>query len=78
MKNNHNFMTMNQVHSVNKRNAKNFVVTRCNTELAKSNFYYKSPLLFNGLPDEIMSINSLSVLKKRLKEYFYNKGLWYI
>lgn len=70
--------TSDMNHSYGTRSRTNYVVQKCRTEKAKSNFFVRSFRLYNDIPNDIKQIYSLKLFKKRYKEFLYeqNKESW--
>ena len=71
IKNNVELRVSSDVHDHFTRNRENFVIKRCHFVLTAQNFYIRAFDYFNNLPQNIKDFNSLSLIKSRLKEYYY-------
>ena len=44
----------------------------CNRTYAERSFSYMAPRLYNRLPVDLKSVNSVELFKSKLKNYFFN------
>lgn len=66
-------VTANQIHQFHTRYREDFVIKSCNTVLSSQNFFIRGFNLYNSLPQEIKRFNSLSIVKNRIREHFFQK-----
>ena len=71
LKNNVEIQLVNQVNRHQLRSRNNFVTPFCHTQLGGQNFYVRALSKFNALPPMIKNTFTLSLFKRRTKEYFY-------
>jgi hypothetical protein len=64
--------TVNQRHDFPTRSRHNFIVDFSRTSLATQDFFIHGLNSFNSLPQEIKQIFSISIVKQRLKEHFFD------
>ena len=69
------FNSENSVHSYFTRNNRNVRTPFQRLSLCQNSFYYKLPIFWNSLPNNIKSIESYSRFKKELKSYLLAKYL---
>lgn len=73
LRNNFNFSSNFQLTGVSTRSSGLLRLPEFGTTGAKKSIFYHGISLYNCLPTEIKSINSLSIFKRRLSEYVFNK-----
>jgi hypothetical protein len=62
--------TVNQRHEFPTRTRDNFIVDQCRLQLCTQDFFIHALRAYNSLPLDIKQINSLNVMKNRLKEHY--------
>ena len=67
------FCTNNTVHNYNTQNNDNFLLWAVKTNLVQNSLRHQFPLIWNTIPKDIRSCNSLSLFKRSLKKYFIAK-----
>ena len=70
-KNNIMVRTLGQIHNFNTRNRANFNVETTNTQLGSQNFYIRSLVSYNKLPNPIRNSRSIGTFKSKLKEFIF-------
>ena len=66
------FLSKNQVHRYNTRNAKEFYIVTSRTNLPQFSIKYQWPILYNNLPNSIVNSVSFSSFTKKLKNNFFS------
>jgi len=72
LKNNVNISNVSDMHNYPTRSRLNFIIPFRRTDLCSQDFYIRGLRQFNELPQEIKNIFSINMLKRRLKEHFWN------
>ena len=70
IKNNVDISVGSDVHNHFTRNREDFVIRFCRTDKGEQNFYIRAFRNFNELPQQIKNFNSLSIVKRRLREHY--------
>ena len=73
LKNNVNISNAADLHNYPTRSRQNFLVPLRRTDLCAQDFYVRGLKCFNNLPQEIKNTFSINILKRRLKEHFWNE-----
>jgi hypothetical protein len=71
IKNNINISLASDLHNHGTRNRNDFSIMQCRTIQGAQNFYVRAFKSYNNLPQQIKRFHSLSLIKSRLKEHFY-------
>ena len=71
IKNNVDIRLGSDVHHHSTRNRANFTIRICRTSQGAQNFYIRAFNNFNNLPQQIKAYHSLSIIKNRLREHYY-------
>ena len=67
------FCTNNRVHNYNTRNNDNFHLWAVKSNFMKNSLRHQFPLIWNTLPENIRSCNTLSLFKRSLKKHYLAK-----
>lgn len=73
IKNQFNIKTVDSMHSYYTRQSKAYVIPFCRTTGGQNNIVTKGLNRFNKLPNELQDELRISIFKKKLKTYLYNK-----
>ena len=73
------FVSNNQIHGYNKRNANTFRNPFCRTKLIQFSLRFQGPKLYNSLPEKVKNIASVSIFVSRLKTFLRSDYfiVWY-
>ena len=66
------FVSNNQIHGYNKRNANTFRNPFCRTKLIQFSLRFQGPKLYNSLPEKVKNIASVSIFVSRLKTFLHS------
>ena len=69
------FKKRSSIHQHNTRNSNNFDIPKCGTAKAQNSFSYRVVSIWNSLPREILNSPSVSVFKRKLKSYYFERWL---
>jgi len=65
--------TADQIHKFRTRYREDFVIKSCNIVLSSQKKIVRGFNLYNSLPQEIKRFNSISIVKNRIREHFFQK-----
>ena len=68
----HHFNLNNKIHTYSTRNAFNFHYPKLRTTSMLNSIFYKGPQIWNNIPPEIRLSKSISVFKRKYKNYLLN------
>ena len=71
------FKKCSGIHQHNTRNSKNLDIPKYQTAKAQNSFSYREVSIWNSLPSEILNTPSVSVFKRKLKSYYFDRWLHY-
>ena len=60
------------VHNYNTRNASNYHLPKIRTTCMKNSFFFQGPVIWNSIPPEIKSSNTLNLFKTKFKQFLLN------
>ena len=63
------------IHQHNTKNSNNLDIPKCCTAKAQNSFSYRGVSIWNSLPSEILNSPSVSVFKRKLKSYDFERWL---
>ena len=69
---NNMFVSNNQIHGYNKRNANTFRNPFCRTKLRQFSLRFQGRKVYNSLPEKVTNIASVSIFVSRLKTFLHS------
>ena len=67
------FQLLHRTHKYETRNFNNFNLPLCRLALSQRHIFFKGPMLWNLLPDDLRFSKSTNIFKKKLKRHLVEK-----